>query len=699
MFYDQIAFVVPSRTRRHSGKRKAGEESGKKRRGFRLLVTAMSLALVIPLAVAANNPVDLTELSLEDLMNIEVTSVSRKPQQLSEAAAAVYVLTGEEIRRSPSSSIPDALRMVPGVQVAKIDCNKWAVTARGFNGNFANKLLVLIDGRSVYTPLFSGVYWDAQDVPLEDVDRIEVIRGPGATLWGANAVNGVINIITKTPEETTGGILSLSTGSTERGLGTFRYGRAYGTDLSFRVYGKFFDRDNAVFPNGAEASDHWRISRGGFRVGWEPSSANSLTLQGDIYDGIAGATYAFPTVSPPYFELVEGETAVSGGNLLTHWTHLFSPTSDASFQVYYDRTERRGALEREDRNTFDFDFQHRYDASWRFELLWGLGYRLSNDKNYGEPHALMVPKSRTDDLYSAFAQVDIAVLKDRLSLILGSKFEHNDYTGFEFQPNGRILWTPHRDHTLWAAISRAVRTPSRVEYGSQISWYTTPPLSLANPTPYPVVLTLVGNPEYESEVLLAHEVGYRFRPEERVSIDLAAFYNTYDKLRITQRRDPIPNFAEGFVTIPIEFTNNLEAETYGLELALDWYLSRNLRARAGYSYLQMDLQPIGETTDTVHVEADGDVPRHQFALQTAADLPKELSLNLQFRYVEALPHLAVDSYVEMDARLGWRVFTSIEVAVVGRNLLHDSHPEFKSELSNVYTEVERDVSVSLVWRF
>ncbi|MRR07522.1 MAG: TonB-dependent receptor, partial [Deltaproteobacteria bacterium] len=393
---------------------------------------------------------NLSELGLEDLMNIQVTSVSKKEQKLSDAAAAVFVVTREDIRRSGATSIPEVLRMVPGIQVARLDANKWAVSARGFNDRFADKLLVLMDGRTVFTPLFSGVYWDVQDTMLEDIDRIEVVRGPGAALWGANAFNGVINIITKHSQETQGGLLSAGGGTEERGFGGARFGGRVGDDTYYRLYAKYFSRDAGVDASGDRGEDDWSVLRGGFRVDSDLSANDSVTVQGDIYRGKEGETYTIPLLIPPFSRTFDWDTDIAGSNILSRWTRTLSDTADMTLQLYYDRTERDMAIIGEDRDTIDVDFQNRFKCGSRHEIVWGWGYRFSHESITNKVAITFAPNRRSDNLYSFFAQDDISLIEDRLRLVLGSRFEHNEFTGWEIQPNIRLIWTPDYRQTVWA---------------------------------------------------------------------------------------------------------------------------------------------------------------------------------------------------------------------------------------------------------
>src|SRR5438552_3237702 len=417
-----------------------------------LVFLACASGLPAQTNVAVGSASQLKQFSLEELLNLEVTTVSKRPEKLTEAASAIQVITQEDIRRSGASSIPEALRLASNLEVAQVDSRQWAISARGFNSTTADKLLVLIDGRTVYTPLYAGVFWDFQDTLLEDLDRIEVISGPGATLWGANAVNGVINITTKQAKDTQG-VLLLGGGGTElRDFGGVRYGGALAPNLHFRVYGQYFDRDSMVFPTGQDAANDWHLGQGGFRLDWDASASTLLTLQGDLYDG----RIAQPGTT--------GDITVDGSNVIGRWSHTFAEDSDLKLQVYYDRTHRRiPDVFAEDLDTYDVDFQHRFPLGERHDLVWGLGYRLIEDDVSNSPILAFLPARVSRQWFSGFVQDEITLVKDRLHLTLGTKIEHNDYTGFEVQPSARLAWRLSQQQTVWAATSRAVRTPSRID--------------------------------------------------------------------------------------------------------------------------------------------------------------------------------------------------------------------------------------------
>lgn len=633
---------------------------------------------------------DLTEVSLEELLDVKVFSVSKRAESRLTAAAAVYVITQDDIRRSGVTSIPEALRLAPGVHVARVNSNQWAIGIRGFTSRLSRAVLVLIDGRSIYSPLFAGVFWEVQDTLLEDVDRIEVIRGPGATLWGANAFSGVINIITRTAKETQGVLVTGGGGTEERAFGAFRYGGALDHGLNYRVYGKFFDRD-AGFHQGTGDFDAWHMGQAGFRADWAAGEADSLTLQGDVYEGRAGERTAIASFSAPFSETVEDDTALSGGNVLGRWRHAFGSTSEARLRMYYDRTNRRQVSFEERRDTFDLDLNHNFRLR-RQEIIWGVGYRVTSGETDGVPTVQFVPSRRTDDLFSAFVQDDVTLVANRLRLTLGSKFEHNEYSGFEVQPSGRLVWTPHARHAVWASVARAVRTPSRVEHDLSLT-------SLVEPAT-PTFVRLTGDERFDSEQLLAYELGYRIHPTEEVFVDIALFYNRFTDLFSLEPGTPFlePSPPPGHLVVPVFIGNGLGGEAYGVEVASDWRPFGWWRLAGAYSYLQLDLKPDAGSLDSTSEEAaEGSSPRHQVSLRSFMDLARQLELDLVLRYVSRLSSQDVGDYVGLDAGVTWHPVRSLDISVVGQNLLERRHPEFRS--GDTITEVERGVYGKATWRW
>src|SRR3989449_2450068 len=582
----------------------------------------------------------LKQLSIEQLMNLQVTSVSKRPERLSQTASAIQVITQEDIRRSGAASLPEALRLATNLQVAQVDSRQWAISARGFNSTTANKLLVLIDGRTVYTPLFSGVFWDVQDVLLSDVERIEVISGPGATLWGANAVNGVINVITKDAKET-GGLLVSGGGGTElRGQGSARYGGGLGAHGNYRIYGKAFSRDPTLLPSGQDAPDDWHMGQGGFRLDWGAPDSNRLSLHGDWYDGrIAQA-------SP-------GHIGVSGGNVMAKWAHPFSAKSVLTVQAYYDRTHRDipGTFG-EDLDIYDVDLQHHSALGTRHEVVWGAGYRLMNDRVTNTPGLAFLPAHVARQWFTAFVQDEIAVLAERLHLTLGTKLEHNDYTGFEVQPSGRLNWTFSPSRTLWAAISRAVRTPSRID--RELFVPATSPFFLA------------GGPNFHSENELAYELGYRHQQGALV-LSFATFYSRYHGLRSLELVPGPDSLVIG---------NGQDGESYGGEATASYRITDNWQLRAGYTELRIHIWPNPGSTDTTRGATESHTPDRQLSLRSSLQLGAQWSLDGGFRYLSEIANQQVPAYAELDARLGWQPVAALELSVAGRNLLHERHTEF-----------------------
>ncbi|THB78292.1 MAG: TonB-dependent receptor [Desulfobacteraceae bacterium] len=668
-------------------------------------LTIMAILIIFalyPLSSSYGSTVDLTELSLEELMNIKVTSVGKKEQKLSDSAAAIFVITNEEIRRSGATSIPDALRMVPGMNVARIDANKWAVNSRAFNGRFSAQLLVMIDGRSVYTPTFSGVYWEVNDLLLEDVDRIEVIRGPGATLWGANAVNGVINIITKSAKDTQGGFASAGTGTAETAMAGVRYGWAAGSDTHLRIYAKHDQRDEFESVSGQDANDDWGVTRAGFRMDSNMTDRDSMTLQGDLYSGdIHQNLYlADLTASPTFMNTFAVETSVSGGNLLSRWKRTLQSNSDLTLQVYYDTSERTEDFINETRHNIDIDFQHRFTARDVHDIIWGLRYRFSQD-DFSDPDTVntnvadIYPDSQTDHLYSGFIQDDISFLDNRLHLTLGTKFEHNDYSGFEVQPSVRVMWAPNPSHRLWGAVSRAIRTPSRGESSAVVTYLAFNSGAIGSPFPagLPVKVDLIGNDDFEPEELIAYELGYRFIPGSRFSLDATMFCHDYDQLRTGRLVfDPV-SLKQNLI-----LENNSSGYVYGAELAMSYRFTDNFKMDLAYAFTDDDLEE--QRTDSI--------VNHQVSLRNSLNLSQDVMLDVWLRYVDDIVVAdllsstgwsQVDDYLTMDIRLSWKMMKGLELSLVGQNLLQDSHLEFIPEGFNLPVEVPRSVYAMINYRF
>ena len=630
-------------------------------------------AALIPLAPPAFSQIPaagessgrLKQMSLDELLSVEVTSVSRRPEKLGQAASAIQVITQEDIRRSGATSIPEALRLAPNLQVAQVNSSQWAISARGFDNVLADKLLVMIDGRTVYTPMYAGVFWDAQNVALEDIDRIEVISGPGGALWGANAVNGVINITTKNASKTQGLFVEGGAGDELRNFGSVRYGGELTSNLHYRIYAKATDRDDTVLLNGADAHDAWHDKQGGFRLDWDQASDN-LTVQSDFYSGKPNPDGA-------------GAVPVSatGGNFLSRWRHVVSKDADVQLQFYYDRTRRdfgNGFLET--LNTYDLDWQQRFMLDPHQEVVWGLGARWMDDQVDNLPLFAFLPGHKVLHLYSAFVQDEIRMFDDRWRLTLGSKFEHNDYTGMEYQPSGRLAWAPTAQQTLWAAASRAVRTPARID--RDFFLYLTPTLPL-----------VVGD-DFESETVLAYELGWRLQPRAGLSVSLSTFFNDYDGLRSVEPGPPP-------LGIPLTFANGVKGQSYGIEWATTCTLTEDWKLRGGYTFLKKHLAVKAGSHDLNQASAESDDPENQIVLQSMLTLPHQVQIDVVLRYVDALPVPRVASYLGLDLRLAWTLMSHLELALVGQNLLDARHPEFVPS-SPSPREIQRSFYGKFTWR-
>jgi iron complex outermembrane receptor protein len=634
-------------------------------------VTALLLAIFT--VAAAQGPqapggiIELKKIPFEELFDIEITSVSRRPERLIGAASAIQVITAEDIHRSGASSLPEALRLASNLQVAQIHSFDWAISARGFNALTANKLLVLIDGRTVYTPLFSGVFWDAQQVMLEDIDRIEVISGPGAALWGANAVNGVINIITRSARDTQGALLSAGGGSHLRRFGSGRYGGRLGGDLYYRVYGMGFARDETFLRSGSGASNDWHVGQGGFRADLPRPDGTTLSVQGNFYGGDLG-------LAPPR------DLTTDGQNLLGRWTRPLAGDGDLSVQLYWDRTHRRNPrIFSEALNTYDLEVQHRFRLGEGHKILWGGGYRLMLDRvlNGPLPNFAFYPAHRTLHLFSALLQDEITLLRDRLFLTAGAMFEHNSFSGFEVQPTARLAWTPAENHTLWAAVSRAVRSPSRID--TEIFIPARPPFFIRG-----------GGGRFDSEELIAYELGYRTEVSRRLALSVSAFFNDYDNLRSVE---PVAGAPGQFI-----IRNRLEANTYGAELAATWRALDWWRLRGGYTYFRKEIS-LDRSRDIARGRNEGNDPHHQLLLQSMINFWRHFEFDSVLRYVDNLNQRGpvVPSYVTLDLRLGWNAMRGLEFAIVGQNLLDKRHAEFGAPAMR--QEIPRSVYGKVTWKF
>lgn len=639
---------------------------------------------------------DLTGVSLEELMDMEVTSVSKAPEKYFQAPAAIYVITSDDLRRTGVTTLAEALRLAPGMQVYRINTSQWAIGSRGFASGLSRYTLVMIDGRSVYSPLFAGTYWDSQDVPLEDVDRIEVIRGPGGSLWGANAVNGVINIITKKAEDTQGLLASAGGGTEERAFGGVRYGGRRGDDFHYRVYAKYADRDESFSRTGM-AFDDWRSDAWGFRSDWgHAGGSDKVTLQGQVSRGQAGTRRMDFFYVSPSSRAVFSNSDSSQGYLMGRWQRSDARTGDSSLQVYIDTSKRDDSHLDQNTQTVDAEFQHSLPAFFRNTLTVGANYRYISDHISGSPTAHFVPEGRKQELKSLFFQDQIELFPELLVLTLGNKAEHNVYTGWENHPGARLAWTPSDRHTFWGAASRSVRTPSRLDRDAHIEF-----------SPLPTVARFMPSPRYDSEKLLSYEAGYRIRPAESLFAGIDGFFNKYDDLQ--SLRIP-PLFVEfspppAKLVFPFIFENKIRGKVYGGEFNTVWKASSFLRLEGIYSYIRMNLENKGGSTDGVSAPGkETSLPRHQVALRASLDLPGGVEVDPVARYVGPLRGPGVPAYWSADLRVGWAPTESWEFSIVGQNLMQKRHLESKEnvkpfDLAENANEIERGVYGKVTWRW
>ncbi len=666
---------------------------------FRILfIFALSFLLTESKATGEEPVLTFAKMNLRDLINMKITSVSKRKEKFFDAASAIYVITQEDIRRSGATSIMEALRMAPGLQVGHFSSNVWAISSRGFNQNLSARLLVLIDGRSVYSNVFNGVNWNEQDTMLEDIDRIEVIRGPGATLWGSNAVNGVINIITKNSGKTQKLLASGVAGDEEEGITSIRYGGKLENGINYRVFGKYFNRDTFSDFQKQEAFDDWEVSRGGFRFDWERSENNSFTLQGDYYDGRAGRRSVNEVISLTSPTTVNRNffTDINGGNILGRWNHKFQDRSEMTVQFYYDREVRQSIdFFNSVVNVFDADIQHQFDWGSKHKIVWGAQSRTIADSIDNTFSLEFTPNgSRFYTNASAFFQDTYSIIPNELEFTFGSKFEVTEFAGFQWEPNMRLAWAPDSKQRVWGAISRAARIPSRLDDspGGRIRLGVVP---LADGTP--LEISLFSDPDEQAEISWTYEIGYRVQPTEKILVDIAGFYSQHDDLFSTAtgtafvETSPQPTH----IVSPIFSGHGNEAQTIGLETAIKWEVFDYWKLNAAFTYLNIDFSP--DSNDT-----EGNDPKFQFNFRSYLDLSHNFEFDTMVYFVDELTNQDVPRYTRVDLRLGWRPDKNLELSLVGQNLQDDQHPEFR-EGRNVNitasTETPRSFYGKATWRY
>ncbi len=628
------------------------------RKKMNIRAGGLSLCLVLAPGIAPANGTQhasLADMSLEQLADVVVTSVSRREERLADAAASVFVISADDIRRSGAASLPEALRLAPNLQVARIDAHQYAISARGFNSSTANKLLVLIDGRTVYTPLYSGVFWDAQQVMLEDVERIEVISGPGGTLWGANAVNGVINVITRAAQDTQGTMVAAGAGNLVQRAAA-RTGGTLGENGHYRIYGQIFDRAHFETESGTRVRDAGRTGQGGFRADFG-SDAERLTIQGDVYRG--------------RIEQVPGKREISGANLLARWDQRLANGSSLHLQTYYDHTERdHPGVFREKLDTVDIEFNHALQPTVGHKLIWGGGYRYARDRVTNSAVLSFLPAERNLEQGNLFIQDEIALRPD-LDVTIGLKAESNPYTGFEYLPNMRLAWRPDKSSMLWSALSRTVRAPARIDREFFI--------------PGSPAVAIAGGPNFRSEVAHVFEVGYRAQPTHAVSYSVTAFHHDFDRLRSVEPT-PVGGVLE----------NRIAGTMSGIEAWGTYRVSDAWRLSGGLVEMNRNLRREAGSADVRGLAALGNDPERTLLLKSAFDLGPRHELDVTVRHVGSLPDPVVSSYTAVDARVGWRPDPDLEVSLSLQNMFDAGHVEFGGAATR--SEIERSVFLKLLWR-
>lgn len=609
-------------------------------------------------------PDALKKLSLQELLDVEVISVSKHPEKLTEVASAIQVITQLDIRNSGAKTLPEALRLASNLQVAQINSSQWAISARGFNNSLANKLLVLIDGRTVYTPLYAGVFWDMQNLVLDDIERIEVISGPGGALWGLNAVNGVINIITKNSKESKGLFVEGLAGHNVPGMGSIRYGGLISNKISYSIYGMGFKLENSVDTNGLKANDQWSNWQGGVRLDWEVSNKDKISLVQGIYR------------ADPNPNGRDTSILANGDNITARWNHSISGKSDFQLQVYYDHTFRDfGTGLKQDLKTYDIEWQHRNQIGKRHQLTYGLNFRLMDHRVTNQELYVFLPAHKNLYNHNVFVQDEIT-LNDRLRLTVGSKAGINNYTDFEYQPNIRVTWLPSKTQTVWGAVSRSVRIPSRID--REFYLYR-----------LPNTLVLSGS-NFDSEKLIAFELGWRSQPIENLSVSLATFYNRYDDIRSIEPGPPPLN-------IPYALGNGVKGVSYGSELSATWQVFSEWLLRGGYTFFKKDLKVKSTSMDLNKASAESNDPEHQFLIQSVLDITRKIEWGTVIRYVGKLPNPAVKAYTGLDVRIGWKITRVFEINLIGQNLLNQRHQEFITSSRN-RREIERGLFGKVICR-
>lgn len=643
----------------------------------------------------------LADRSLEELMNIEVTSVSKKSQRLASTAASVFVISAEDIRRSGITILPELLRLAPGVQVARLGSGSWAVGIRGFNDEYSNKLLVLVDGRSVYNEFYSGVFWDSLNIPVDNIERIEVIRGPGAAMWGTNAVNGVINIISKSAQETQGGLIVGAGGSTVNSGASIRYGGQAGGAF-YRVDAENSTTDAFHVLDGLTPSRGWLHRSADFRVDWNVSANDSLVVSGDLYQSNIGTAVPAATISAPTAAPTDESINTRGENIVATWQHIVSETSSIEVRFAFQHEFRDDPQIVSSFTTLDYGFQQHKLAGSRHDLLWGFTVRENNFTS--NPHSVLRlnPPDVARDTVAVFGQDDIALIPNKLNLIVGAQLSRIEFIGYAIQPTGRLLWTPTANVSSWLAVSRAERTPSLADTGLDL--YETP-VSVATGNPYMPSLWAVphvtGNPAQRFETVLAYEAGQRVQASRQISFDLSAFYNVYTHLTSATAGAPvfISSASMPYLEIPIATTGQRYGNSYGADLATTWKVSDRWRLICEYSWLRVETHPYAGDENMDEFRTSSATPHHQWQVRSNFDLTRKIQIDTALYYTAAMLQTGIPQHLRGDLHMGWRISSKVDLSTGVQDAFQAKHLEYETTRFNQLSEVPRNVYAKLTWRF
>lgn len=644
---------------------------------------------------------DLMDLTLHELMKLEVTTASKQKQSIQNVPSAIYVVTRDMIRNSGALSVPDALRLVPGVEVAQTNSSQFAITIRGFNGRFANKLLVMIDGRRVYTELYSGTFWESLNVMMDDIERIEVIRGPGGSLWGANAINGIINIITKSSKDTEGGYVFAGAGNLDLGFAGARYGNHIGDNTTFRVYSQFHNKNNN-YMRGAVANDDWYRGLFGFRIDSDLSESDTLFVSSNVNYTKLDETVTFTQFAAPFTSTTTHNIPQTSIDITSSWDHEFSAGTEFKLQgdFMHFEVDEISAIDLTT-NTFDINAQQSSVLPLRQNLMLGAGYRLYSDSIVNSDNVLFTPSDSTKHLFSFFIRDEIRIIEDKLTLALGSKFEHNQYTGFEVQPNASLLYKLKPNLSFWVSGTRAVKTPSRLL--TDLRFNTIFPAGTFIPgNTMNEVVSVFGSNALSSEEHYSAEFGMRTSIADRVNIDLAAFYNIIDNATTWESGTPYVETAFGstHIVLPQTFDDRLEGRSFGFEISSRFKLTEAWHIEANYSYINVDLNVEAGSTDATAATANDDSPAHRFNVWSNVSFSDKFDLNLGLRFVDDAPNINIGRYFVADLRFAWHALETLDVELIAKNLLDWHHYEYPAQnIDYQQTEIPTSLTGKVTWRF